>query len=80
MQRAADDEKRYQVRKIDEVLALDPTYPADLAKGVVYFRHHSYELAAKSFTTHLEEHPDGPYNVRAQNYLLAALRGATETP
>jgi hypothetical protein len=70
---AADDEKKYQLRKIDEISALDPSYPADLAKGVVYFRHRSYALAAKSFTTHLEDHPSGPYNVRAQNYLLAAL-------
>jgi hypothetical protein len=72
-----DDEKRYEVRKIDEVYALDPAYPADLAKGVVYFRHHSYALAAKYFTAHLEAHPSGAYNVRAQNYLLAALQAAT---
>jgi hypothetical protein len=77
---SSDDEKRYEVRKIDEVYALDPAYPADLAKGVVYFRHHSYALAAKYFTAHLEAHPSGAYNVRAQNYLLAALQAATETP
>jgi hypothetical protein len=79
--RASDDEDQsYVVRKIDEVHALDPAYPVDLAKGVVYYRHHHYELAAKMFTSHLEAHPSGPYNVRAQNYLLAALQSAMDTP
>ena len=78
----ADDERaaflagRYRLGKIEELRALDPTYPADLAKGVVLYRERSYALAAEAFRRHLEAHPDGPWAMRARNYLDASL----ETP
>lgn len=78
--RAAHAAERYRLRKIEELRALDPGYPADLAKGVVLFRLGTYPQAVEAFRHHLEEHPDGPYKLRAQNYLRAALGAAMDAP
>jgi len=77
-QRAAHAAEKYRLRKIDELHALDPAYPFELARGVVYYRLHSYGQAVEAFRHHLEDHPDGPYKLRAQNYLKAALGAAME--
>jgi hypothetical protein len=75
-----NDDASYQIKQIDTIHALDPDYPTHLARGVVFFRHHSYEHAADELKTYLEDYPSGPYRLRAQNYLAAALQGATEPP
>jgi hypothetical protein len=51
----------------------DPEYPADLARGVLFYRLGQRAAAATALTEHLTEHPDGPYALSARNYLLAAL-------
>lgn len=79
-QRIADEGEEYRVRKIEELAALDPDYPAKLATGVVRYRQHRYPLAAEAFRAHLEAHPDGPYAMRAQNYLEAAVNAAGDPP
>jgi hypothetical protein len=63
----------YRLRKIDALSAIDPDYPADLAKGVVLFRLHRHPEAKQALRRHLQAHPDGPSAVRARNYLRAAL-------
>jgi hypothetical protein len=65
--------EQYRLKKIDELAALDAAYPADLARGVVLFRMGRYPAAAEKFRLHLEKSPDGPFTLRAQNYLRAAL-------
>jgi hypothetical protein len=65
--------EQYRLKKIDELAAVDPAYPADLARGVVFYRERRYPLAAQAFQRHLEAHPQGPFTIRAQNYLRAAL-------
>lgn len=72
--------EQYRLRKIDELGALDPTFPAQLGRGVVFYRLHRYPLAVEAFRRHLEDHPEGPFTLRAQNYLRAALGRATEDP
>lgn len=72
--------EQYRLRKIEELRALDASYPADLARGVIYYRLHRYAMAVEAFRRHLEAHPDGPHTVRAQNYLRAALGRAAEEP
>lgn len=67
----AADEKRLD--KIRDLGKLDPTFPAALAEGVVLFRLGKFEAAAVAFDRHLHRSPDGPWTLRARNYLKAAL-------
>lgn len=64
---------QYRLKKLDELSALDHDYPVQLARGVVYYQLRRYPLAVEAFRRHLEGSPDGPYALRAQNYLRAAL-------
>ena len=59
--------------KIRELARVDPTFPGALAEGVVLFRLGRYEAAAVAFERHLAAFPDGPWTLRARNYLKAAL-------
>jgi hypothetical protein len=77
-QRAAYLAAQYQLKKIDELAALDQAYPADLARGVVNFGMRRYPVAAGLFRRHLEAHPEGPMTLRAQNYLDASLSVGAE--
>jgi hypothetical protein len=74
------DKALYEVRRgeaqlstIQKLSTIDADYPADLARGVVYYRTARYGLAVQHFRRHLEAHSDGPQTLRAQNYLKAAL-------
>jgi hypothetical protein len=69
-------EEQQRLAYISAVARHDPTYPANLARGVVYQRLGAFGLAASALETHLAEQPDGPWRLRAQNYLAAALVGA----
>ncbi|WP_437670954.1 hypothetical protein [Sorangium sp. So ce131] len=66
-------EEQYRLKKIDELAALDPAYPKHLARGVSLYRLGKFVQSAEAFRSHLDEHPDGAYALRAQNYLRAAL-------
>lgn len=80
-ERAAFAAGQYQMKKIEELAAVDPAYPADLARGVVLYGLHRYATATELFRRHLDAHPDGPFALRAQNYLKATLvRAVEETP
>jgi tetratricopeptide (TPR) repeat protein len=67
----AANEKRLQ--KIRDLAAIDPEYPRAFAEGVVLYRLGRFEAAAVAFQRHLEAFPDGPWTLRAQNHLKAAL-------
>ncbi|WP_437964911.1 hypothetical protein WMF04_35310 [Sorangium sp. So ce260] len=73
-------EEHYRLKKIDELAALDPAYPRHLARGVALYRLGKFVQSAEAFRTHLDQHPDGAYTLRAQNYLRAALERASEEP
>ncbi len=77
-QRASYQAEEYRLDKIEAIAALDPDYPADLARGVVLYRLRRYPGAVEAFRQHLDAHPDGPYAMRAQNYLAAALNAARD--
>lgn len=62
-----------RLKTIERLAALDPDYPADLARGMTLYRTGQYQPAADAFQRHLERTPDGPYTLRARNYLKAAL-------
>lgn len=63
----------YLLRKVEEAGTVDPLYPQLFARGIVQFRKGDFRRAAESFATHLETSPDGPWALRAQNHLRAAL-------
>lgn len=71
---AAHDQ--YRLKKIDELAALDPAYPAQLARGIVLYRLGRYLPAVQAFRRHLDASPDGPFTLRARSYLRAALARA----
>jgi hypothetical protein len=64
--------------KLKELSLLDPSYPLAYARGIALFHRHEYAASAEAFRTWLDQHPDGPWTLRAQNYLLAAERAGTE--
>lgn len=67
---------QFRLKKIDELARIDPSFPADLARGVLHFRLGKYGLALQEIQRHLDARPDGPLALRAQNYLDAALAHA----
>lgn len=71
--------ERRRLASIDRLAALDESYPAMLARGVVHYQSGSYARAASAFRSYLtaEEHPR--YALRARNYLKAALDKSEET-
>ncbi|MSP26254.1 MAG: hypothetical protein EXR75_14085 [Myxococcales bacterium] len=68
-----------QLRTIERLAELDVDYPADLARGVVLYRTEQFAPATNAFRDHLELRPDGPYTLRARNYLKAALDRTQES-
>jgi hypothetical protein len=70
----------YFMRKVDELSALDPAYPRLLARGIIQFRMGDFRRAAESFSTFLDTSPDGPWAIRAQNHLRAALEHTQVEP
>jgi hypothetical protein len=75
--RAAIEENRatqmWLVDKIKLLAQIDPTYPAEYALGVAYFKAGRFDLATDAFRTWIDRHPDGAYSVRARNHLKASL-------
>jgi TolA-binding protein len=67
------------VPKLAEYASLDPSYPIAIARGVVFYKRHQYGEAAHSFSQWLEQHPNGPWTLRARNYLKASTLAAEET-
>jgi hypothetical protein len=61
-------------RKLEYVAALaqhDQEYPADLARGIFLYQRGAPAAAASALRRHLERFPDGPWALRAKNYLAA---------
>jgi hypothetical protein len=53
---------------------IDPDYPAALARGILERQRGNAVEAVRLLRQHLTTHPDGPWRLRAQNYLVEALR------
>jgi len=61
-------------RKLEYVAALaqhDQDYPAHLARGILLYQAGEPAKSALELRTHLDQAPDGPWTLRAQNYLAA---------
>lgn len=68
----------FRLRKVEELAALDPSYPRQLARGVALLRLGQGAAAVVELREHLTRHPDGPYTLRARNYLTAAVETAEQ--
>jgi TolA-binding protein len=62
----------WRLDRIARIAAIDPAYPAAYARGVASFRRGDYRASAQAFRAWLQDHPEGPLALRAQNYLRAA--------
>ncbi len=69
----AHQKNQFLLRKIDDFASIDGAYPSSFARGVVLFRMGRYPLAVEAFRRHLDGSVDGPWALRAQNHLRAAL-------
>jgi hypothetical protein len=68
--------ERWRLERIGRIAAIDPDYPADYARAVASYGAGSYEASAALFRAWLDGHPQGPYTLRAQAFLRAALASA----
>lgn len=66
-------ENEYILRKIGELSAIDESYPADFASGIVLYRLRRYPESVRAFQRHLDGRPDGPHALRCQNFLRTAI-------
>ena len=67
--------------KLGYVAALvreDLDYPAQLARGVLLYQRGSLPEAAEQLSSHLQQHPDGPWTLRVKNYLAACGAALSE--
>lgn len=62
----------WRIEHIARLSVIDPAYPAQYARGVASFRRGDFGAAASAFSAWLQQHPDGPLTLRAQNFLRAA--------
>lgn len=68
-------------RKLGYVAALvrhDQDYPARLARGILLYQRGAYAEAAGQLRAHLDQHADGPWVLRARNYLAACGAALSE--
>lgn len=63
----------WRLDRINKLQTLDPAYPAAYARGVTHFRRGNYGASADAFRDWLRDHPSGPWTLRAQNHLRAAI-------
>jgi len=63
----------WRLDKVQRIGAIDPSYPRAYAEGVSHYRHKDYEAAVESFREWIAAHPEGPWTLRARNYIRAAL-------
>jgi len=63
----------WRLEHIERLRAIDPSYPADYARGVASYGRGDYVASAKAFRAWLLDHPEGPLALRAKNYLRAAV-------
>ena len=66
----------FVLKRIDELAALEPSYPVLFARGIVLFRMAKFEDAAQAFDAYLRASDDGRYRLRAVNYLKTSLEHA----
>jgi hypothetical protein len=67
--RAANE---YLLRKVGELSEIDPEYPVDVARGILFLRLGRHKDAVDTLAGYLDSHPDGPLTLRTRNTLREA--------
>jgi hypothetical protein len=62
----------WRLERVNKLAAIDPSYPAAYARGVLEFRRRRFGPAAEAFRDWLRDHPNGPWSKRAEGHLRAA--------
>jgi hypothetical protein len=70
----------WRLERIEKLAAIDPAYPAAYARGIVQARRGNFAAASEAFRQWLHDHPDGPWTLRAQNHLRAAVEADRNAP
>ncbi|MGH7440888.1 MAG: hypothetical protein ACRENE_34865 [Polyangiaceae bacterium] len=65
--------EKWRLERVARIAALDPGYPGDYARGIASYGAGAFEESAEAFRTWLRAHPSGPYTLRAQAFLRAAV-------
>jgi hypothetical protein len=65
--------EEWRMDRVNKLAAIDPSYPAAFARGVIHYRRGNYPAAAEAFRDWLRDHPSGPWSRRAEGHLRAAL-------
>jgi hypothetical protein len=58
-----------ELKVIERINEVDPTYPTAVAKGLLFAQLGAYEAASLSFSEFLAQNPNAPYSHRAKNHL-----------
>lgn len=65
--------EKWRLERVTRLAVLNPAYPGDYARGIASYGAGQYEASVDAFRTWLREHPSGPYTLRAQAFLRAAV-------
>ena len=63
----------WRLEKVKLLAKIDPEYPGEYARGVAAYRAGKYAISEDAFKKWLKDHPNGPFTLRAQNHLRAAI-------
>lgn len=63
----------WRLDKVRRFAAIDPKYPGGYALGVEYYKVGDFRRAQEELRAYLNDHPNGPWSLRARNNLKAAL-------
>jgi TolA-binding protein len=65
--------EKWRLDHVEQISRIDPTYPGAYARGVANLRAGNVLAAEKAFDEWVQAHPDGPYSLRAKNFLRLAV-------
>lgn len=71
---------KFLLAQLDDLAKLEPAYPFAFAKGIVLYRMGRYEESSSAFDFYLQTVENGPYRLRAVNYLKASIENGEGGP
>lgn len=75
-----EDRARRALSYLGALVEVDPDYPEDYARGVLYYQAGMYQPSMAAFERHLSQHPSGQWTLRARNFWLGAARQLGQAP
>jgi hypothetical protein len=75
-----EDRARRALSYLNALVKVDPEYPADYARGLLYYEAGMFKQSMASFETQLTQHPSGQWTLRARNFWLSAAEQLGHIP